>query len=95
MRKYDLHRGRRRKSIRKRITEAESILCPGRFGNARGGDKRQIRMPSDLQHFHKYSWVYVDASFTLEANDKHTEFTQTIGKLIFNAKKVDENFVIN
>ena len=31
---------------------------------------------------------------TLEEDDKHMEFTQTIGKLIFNAKNVDENFVI-
>ena len=50
-------------------------------------------MPSKLQHFHKYSRLYVDASITLEADDKHVEFTQTIGKLIFNAKKVDEHFL--
>ena len=52
-------------------------------------------MPSKLQHFHKHSRVYVDASITLEADDKHMEFTQKIGKLIFNAKQVDEHFVIN
>ena len=37
----------------------------------------------------------MDASITLEADAKHIEFTQTIGKLIFNAKKVHEHFVIN
>ena len=37
----------------------------------------------------------MDASITLEADDKHMEFTHTIGNLIFNAKKVDEHFVIN
>ena len=37
----------------------------------------------------------MDASITLEADDKHMEFTYTIGKLILNAKKVDEYFVIN
>ena len=37
----------------------------------------------------------MDASITLEADDKHMDFTQTIGKLIFNAKKVNEHFVIN
>ena len=37
----------------------------------------------------------MDASITLESDDKHMEFTQIIGKLIFNAKKVDEHFVIN
>ena len=37
----------------------------------------------------------MDASITLEADDKHIEFTQTIGKLIYNAKKVGEYFVIN
>ena len=52
-------------------------------------------MPKKLQHFHKHSWVYMDASITLEAENKHMEFTQTIGKLIFNSKKVDEHFVIN
>ena len=52
-------------------------------------------MPSKLQHFHKHSRVYVYASITLEEDNKHMEFTQTIGKLIFNAKKVDEHFVIN
>ena len=52
-------------------------------------------MPSKLQHFHKHSQIYVDASITLEADDKHMEFTQTIGNLIFNAKKVDEHFDIN
>ena len=52
-------------------------------------------MPSKLQHFHKHSWVYVDASITLEADDKHMEFTQTFGKLIFDARKVDDHFVIN
>ena len=52
-------------------------------------------MPSKLQHFHKDSRIYVDASITLEADDKHMEFTQTIGKLIFNEKKVDEHFIIN
>ena len=52
-------------------------------------------MPSKLQHFHKHSWVYVDASITLEADDNHMEFTQTIGKLTFNAKKVDEHFFFN
>ena len=46
-------------------------------------------------HFHKHSWVYVDASITFEAGDKHMEFTKTIGKIIFNAKKVDEHFIIN
>ena len=71
------------------------ILCPGRFGRAREGDKLQIRMTSKLQHFHKHSRIYVDASITLESDDKHMEFTQTIGKLILNAKKVDEHFVIN
>ena len=76
-------------------SETESILCPGRFGKAGGGDKRQICMPSKLQHFHNHSQVYLDASITLEADNNHMEFTQTIGKLIFNAKKVDEHFVIN
>ena len=66
--------------------EAESILFPGRFGKTGGGDKRQIRMPSKFQHFHKHSRVYADASITLEVDDKHMEFTQTIGKLIFNEK---------
>ena len=101
-RKYDLRRGRRRKSIKERVkkikndkAEAESILCPGRFGRAREGEKRQIRMPSKLQHFHKHSRIYVDASITLEADDKHVESAQTIGKLILNAKNVDEHFVIN
>ena len=37
----------------------------------------------------------MDASITLEAENKHMEFTQTIGKLIFNTKKVDDHFVIN
>ena len=37
----------------------------------------------------------MDASITLEADDKHMDFTQTIGNLIFNTKKVDEHFVIN
>ena len=37
----------------------------------------------------------MDASITLEADDKHVEFTQTIGKLTFNEKKVHEHFVIN
>ena len=73
--------------------EAESVLRPRIFGKARVGDKRQIRMPSKLQHFHKHSRVYADASITLEADDKHMEFTQTIGNLIFKAKKVDENFL--
>ena len=101
MRKYDLRRGSRRKRIKERIkrlknekAEAESILRPGRFGRARGGDKLQIFIPSKLQHLHKHSRVYVDASITLEEDNKHMEFTQTIGKLIFNAKKVDEHFVI-
>ena len=67
--------------------EAESILCPGSFGRAREGDKRQIRMPSKLQHFHKHSRLYVDDSITLEADDKHMEFTQTIGKLVLTAKR--------
>ena len=52
-------------------------------------------MTPKLQHFHVNSRVYVDASITLEVDDKHMEFIQTIGKLIFNSKKVDENFVIN
>ena len=90
MRKYDLRIGRRRKRIRERIekiknekAETDLILHPGSFGKARGGDKRQICMPSKLQHFHKHSRVYVDASITLEADNKHMEFTQTIGKIIF------------
>ena len=37
----------------------------------------------------------MDASITLEVDDKNMDLTQTIGKLIFNAKKVDEHFVIN
>ena len=37
----------------------------------------------------------MDASITLEADDNHVESAQTIGKLILNAKKVDEHFVIN
>ena len=37
----------------------------------------------------------MDASITLDADDKHMEFSQTIGKLILNSKKVDEHFVIN
>ena len=65
------------------------------IGRAREGDKRQIQMPSKLQNFHKHSRIYVDASITLEVDDKRMEFTQMIGNLIFNAKKVDENFVIN
>ena len=52
-------------------------------------------MPSKLQHLHKHSRVYVDASITLEADDKHVEFTQTVGNLIFNSKKVHEQFFIN
>ena len=52
-------------------------------------------MPSKLQHFRQHSLIYVDASIILEADDKHMEFTQTIGKLIFNAKDVDEHLVIN
>ena len=75
--------------------EAESILRPGRSGKAGGGYKRHICMPSKLQHLHKHSWIYVYASFTLEADDNHMEFTQKIGNLIFNAKNVDKHFVIN
>ena len=52
-------------------------------------------MTPNLQHLHVHSWVYVDTSITLEADDKHMELTQTIGNLIFNAKNVDEHFVIN
>ena len=37
----------------------------------------------------------MDASITLEADDKHMEFTKTIGKLILNAKNVNDHFVIN
>ena len=101
MRKYDLRRGRRRKGIGERIkkiknekVEAELILRPGKFGRGREEDKRYICMPSKMQHFHKHSRIYVDASITLEADDKYMEFTQTIGNLIFNAKNVDEHFVI-
>ena len=103
MRKYDLRRGRRRKRIRERIkkyfknqkADAELILFPGRFGRAREVDKHQICMPPKLQHFHKHSRIYLDASITFEADNRHMEFTQMIGNLIFNAKKVDEHFVIN
>ena len=44
-------------------------------------------MPSKMQHSHKHSQIYVDASITLEEDDKLMEFTQIIGKLIFNTKK--------
>ena len=37
----------------------------------------------------------MDASITLEADNKHMEFTQTFGKVTFNEKKVDEHFFIN
>ena len=37
----------------------------------------------------------MDASVTLEMDNKHMELTQTIGNLIFNAKKANEHFVIN
>ena len=86
---------RKDKKDKNQKAEAELILCPGKFGNARVGDKRQICMPSKLQHFHKHSRVYMDASITLEVDDKHMEFTQMIGKLIFNTKKVYDHFVIN
>ena len=52
-------------------------------------------MNPKLQHFYEHTWVYVDASITLEADNKHMEVTQTIGKLVFNAKKVEEHFMIN
>ena len=84
-----------KKDRRGERAEKNSIICRGRFGKAVGGDKIQIRTNPKLQHFHVNSWLYVDISISLEAVDKHVEFTQTIGKLIFNAKNVDENFIIN
>ena len=36
------------KKIKKEKAEAESVIFQGRFGRAREGDKRQIRMPSKL-----------------------------------------------
>ena len=84
-----------KKDRRGEKAEVDSILRPGWFGKAVGGDKRQIHMTPNLQHFHVHYRVYVDASITLEADDNHMESTQTIGNLIFNKKKVDEHFVIN
>ena len=52
-------------------------------------------MTPNLQHFHVNSRIYVDASITLEADDKYMEFTQTIGNIISNAKNVDDHFVVN
>ena len=86
---------KRIKKIKNEKAEAELILRPGRFGKAREGDKRQIKMLSKLQHFYRHSWICVDDSITLEVDDKYMEFTNTIGKLISNAKKVYENFNIN
>ena len=75
--------------------EAGSILRPGRYGKEGRGAMRQFSIIPPIQHLHAHSRVFVTASVTLEADDKHMEFTQKIGKLIFNAKKVDEHFVIN
>ena len=44
--KKDKRKGRKDKKNEK--AESESIICPGRFVKAGGGDKRQIRMPSKL-----------------------------------------------
>ena len=63
--KKEKNKRKDKKDKRNEKAEAESILRPGRFGRSREGDKRQICMPSKLQHFHKRSWIYVDASITL------------------------------
>ena len=96
-----LHRKKKKRDTRKdkkdtkgKKAKAELILCPGRFGKAVGEDKRQICMTTKLQHLHLYYRVYSYASITLEADDKHMKFTQTFGKLTFNAKNVGKHFVI-